>query len=297
MPNHKTKTIQDFIGLIRINQWVKNLIVFLPMFFNAQLIHSSSLIAGLIAFISFSLIASAIYCLNDIIDIDFDKNHITKKRRPLASGKISKKTAYKLMLLLVLIGLIISYVFNSIALTYVLIIYFILNVCYSYILKNIIIIDVIIIALSFVLRIIAGGVATETVLTYWIIIMVFLLALFLALAKRRDELIIYTETNLLVRKNIKNYNLKGINFALLIISFSILSLYISYTLSEEIKEQFGSSYVFVTALFVLLGIIRYFLLIKKRIAYANPTKILIKDHLIQVIVLGWLITFYVIIYA
>jgi len=296
MPNSKNLSTVDLFGLIRINQWVKNCIVFLPMFFNAQLIDSKSLLSGVIAFLSFSFTASAIYCLNDIIDIDLDKNHVTKKKRALASGKISKSTAYKLMLFLILVALVISSVFNSINLTYVLLVYFALNVSYSYILKNIIVVDVVIIALSFVLRLVAGGVATGTVLTYWIVIMVFLLALFLALAKRRDELIIFEETNLVVRKNIKNYNLKVINIALVIISISILSLYILYTLSNAVKEQFGSSYVIVTALFVLLGIVRYFFLIKKRIAYANPTKILIQDRLMQLIVICWLVVFYFIIY-
>ena len=297
MPNQVKNSVLDFIGLIRVNQWVKNLIVFLPMFFNAQLIDGNSIAAGFVAFLSFSLVASAVYCLNDIIDVDFDKNHTTKKKRPLASGKISKDKAYKLMFSLIIVGLVLSYVFNSIKLTYVLLIYFILNVGYSYFFKNIIILDVVIIAFSFVLRIVSGGIATNTILSYWIIIMVFLLALFLALAKRRDELIIYEETKLLVRKNIKNYNLKSINIVLVIISVTIFSLYVSYTLSNKIKEQFESDYVIVTALFVLLGIIRYFFLLKKRIAYGNPTKILLKDYLIQLIVFGWLITFYIIIYV
>ncbi len=297
MPNQVKNSVLDFIGLIRVNQWVKNLIVFLPMFFNAQLIDGNSIAAGFVAFLSFSLVASAVYCLNDIIDVDFDKNHTTKKKRPLASGKISKDKAYKLMFSLIIVGLVLSYVFNSIKLTYVLLIYFILNVGYSYFFKNIIILDVVIIAFSFVLRIVSGGIATNTILSYWIIIMVFLLALFLALAKRRDELIIYEETKLLVRKNIKNYNLKSINIVLVIISVTIFGLYVSYTLSNKIKEQFESDYVIVTALFVLLGIVRYFFLLKKRIAYGNPTKILLKDYFIQLIVFGWLITFYIIIYV
>jgi len=297
MPNFKPFNISDLFGLIRINQWVKNGVVFLPMFFNAQLIEANSIFNGFIAFFSFSFTAGAIYCLNDIIDVNFDKNHIVKKRRALASGNISKKTAYTVMLFLILMGLMLSYSLNSLNLTYVLLIYFILNVGYSYIFKNIIVIDTLTIALSFVLRIIAGGIATNTKLTYWIIMMVFLLALFLALAKRRDELMIYQETKLLVRKNIKNYNLKAINIALVILALAILSFYVSYTLSDQIITQFGSRYVIVTAGFVLLGIVRYFFLINKRIAYANPTKILLKDSLIQLIVLGWLIAFYVIIYA
>lgn len=288
--------ISPFINLIRVNQWVKNTFVFLPMFFNKQLMSFESLSSASVAFFSFSLIASSIYCLNDILDVNFDKNHIQKKSRPIASGKVSKSKAFKYMVVLAIIGFLLALMLNSIELTYALFTYFLLNILYSILFKNFIVIDVIIIAVSFVLRIIAGAVATKTELSNWILIMVFLLALLLALAKRRDEVLVYKETGMLVRRNIKAYSLTILNVLLICVAVIIVGGYIMYTLSDAIILQFGNKYLVVTSIFVVLGIVRYFKLIKHRIAYANPTKILLTDHVMQLIVFGWLISFYLFIY-
>lgn len=296
MSNHKTKAIQNFIGLIRVNQWVKNLFVFLPIFFDQQFTNISALLNGGVAFFSFSLIASAIYCFNDYIDVEFDKNHPEKKSRPIASGAIKKKQAIVYAILLLLSGVFISYSFNSIALTYVVLIYFGLNVLYTLILKNIIVLDVIIISLSFVLRIVAGGVAASIVLSHWIIIMVFLLALFLALAKRRDEVLILKQTGTKVRKNIGQYSLSLINTILITIVVVITGAYILYTLSPSVIAQFKNKYIFISSIFVVLGFYRYYKLIEQRVSYANPTKILLSDLRLQLIVLGWFVCFYILIY-
>ncbi len=181
-------------------------------------------------------------------------------------------------------------------LTTVVLIYFVLNILYTLILKKIIIIDVITIASSFVLRIVAGGVAASIVLSHWIVIMVFLLALFLALAKRRDEVLIYKETGTKVRSNIEKYSLPLINTILIIIVIIITGAYILYTLSPSIIAQFESKYIYITSIFVILGFYRYYKLIQQRVSYANPTKILLSDLKMQLIVLGWLVCFYVLIY-
>ena len=152
------------------------------------------------------------------------------------------------------------------------------------------------IALSFVLRIVAGGIATSTILSYWIVGMVFILALFLAFAKRRDEIILYLNSGALVRKNISQYSLKLLNVTLLILAFIIIALYIIYSLSDGIITQFGNRYIFTTSIFVILGIFRYLFLIKKRSNYANPTKILLNDYVMQLVIIGWLVTFYLLIY-
>lgn len=292
----KSHSFSSFISLIRVDQWVKNTFVFLPMFFNKQFTDIDSLVNGCVAFFAFSLVSSSIYCFNDLIDVEFDKNHIEKKNRPIANGSISKSNAIIYTLLLALSGFMLAFVLNDVKLTYVLIIYFILNLLYTLLLKKLIIIDVFIIACSFVLRIVAGGVATHTILSDWIIVMVFLLALFLAFAKRRDEVIMYSSSGTMVRKNIKRYSVKLLNTTLLIIALAIIGLYIAYTLSAEIMIQFGSKYIYITSIFVILGILRYFLLIQRRSNYANPTKILLNDYVMQFTIIGWLISFYIIIY-
>lgn len=290
------KHLVNVFTLIRINQWIKNAFVFLPIFFDQQFTSFSALLDGGIAFLGFSLIASAIYCFNDYIDVDFDKNHPEKKHRPIASGAIKKQQAIIYMLLLLLSSILITYCFNGMKLTYVVLIYFVLNILYTLILKKIIIIDVITIASSFVLRIVAGGVAASIVLSYWIVVMVFLLALFLALAKRRDEVLIYKETGTKVRSNIEKYSLPLINTILIIIVVIITGAYILYTLSPSIIAQFESKYIYITSIFVILGFYRYYKLIQQRVSYANPTKILLSDLKMQFIVFGWLVCFYVLIY-
>jgi len=290
------KHLVSFFTLIRINQWIKNAFVFLPIFFDQKFTSLPTLLDGCVAFLSFSLIASSIYCFNDYVDVDFDKNHPEKKARPIASGAVKKKQAIIYMLLLLFCGLLVAYLLNTITLSYILLIYFGLNILYTLVLKKIIVVDVITIASSFVLRIVAGGVAASIVLSYWIVIMVFLLALFLALAKRRDEVLIFNEKGTKVRSNIEKYSLPLINTILIVIVIIITGAYILYTLSPSIIAQFESKYIYITSIFVILGFYRYYKLIQQRVSYANPTKILLSDLKMQLIVIGWLVCFYVLIY-
>ncbi|MBC3844828.1 UbiA prenyltransferase family protein [Winogradskyella echinorum] len=295
--NQYLNKLPYFTSLMRVPQWIKNLFVFLPMFFNKQFVSYDSLLQASIAFISFSLIASAIYCFNDIVDIEFDKKHIKKKNRPIASGLISKREAQICMFICIVLGFLTSYFFNGLGLFWVILSYFIINILYSLMFKQIVVVDVVFIAVSFVLRLIAGSVATNTRLSHWIIIMVVLLALFLAFAKRRDELIIYLEEKVLVRKNIDKYSLKLLDATLKILALLIIILYLMYSFSEEIKMQFNSEYIWLTSIFVALGLFRYGRLIQLRHNYVNPTKILLRDFPLQLIVIGWITSFYIIIYT
>ncbi|WP_458629085.1 UbiA prenyltransferase family protein [Winogradskyella sp. PC D3.3] len=267
------------------------------MFFNKQLIASDSLLSASLAFISFSLVASSIYCFNDIVDLEFDKQHKSKKNRVLASGLILKKEAKIGMLFCVILGLGVSYFFSGFSLFLVLASYFVLNILYTLVFKKIIVLDVMCIAASFVLRLLAGGVATHTELSYWILIMVILLALFLAFAKRRDEVVIYLEDEILVRSNIDKYSLRFLDAILMVLSFIIIILYLAYSFSSEIEAQFNNDYVWLTSIFVILGLFRYNWLIKLRRNFVNPTKILLKDKVMQFVVIGWIISFYIIIYT
>ncbi len=295
--HYRLTKLSYFLSLIRVQQWVKNLFVFLPMFFNKQLIASDSLLSASLAFISFSLVASSIYCFNDIVDLEFDKQHKSKKNRVLASGLILKKEAKIGMLFCVILGLGVSYFFSGFSLFLVLASYFVLNILYTLVFKKIIVLDVMCIAASFVLRLLAGGVATHTELSYWILIMVILLALFLAFAKRRDEVVIYLEDEILVRSNIDKYSLRFLDAILMVLSFIIIILYLAYSFSSEIEAQFNNDYVWLTSIFVILGLFRYNWLIKLRRNFVNPTKILLKDKVMQFVVIGWIISFYIIIYT
>lgn len=197
------RDFNEILKLLRPHQYIKNLFVFAPLFFSFNFV-LNDVINTFIVFILFSLIASSIYVLNDYMDIEEDKQHPKKKFRPLASGKVSKNSAKILFLLLSVISLISAYFLNT-NLFLVLIIYFILNVAYSLKLKHITIVDIFIIATGFVLRLFAGASVIENQLSMWIIIMTFLLALFLAVAKRRDNVVLASQGKE-TRKNIDGYN-------------------------------------------------------------------------------------------
>ena len=279
-----------------MQHWIKNTFVFLPMFFNKQFYYFDTILLGLLAFISFSLISSAVYCFNDIVDVDFDKNHIDKKNRPLAKGTITKAFAKRIAISFFLFGIILgSFLINK-EFVFVLVLYFILNIGYTFGLKKIIVLDILMISFGFLLRVLAGGVATETPLTYWILIMVFLLAIFLTLGKRRDEVLFFNDTNILVRENIEYYNIKIIDKFLYGIATLLIILYIIYSFSKNAINNYGSDYIFITAIFVIAGMIRYFNLILRRSNSANPTKILWSDNVMQLIVLGWILCFCFFIY-
>ncbi|MDR1880977.1 MAG: phosphoribose diphosphate--decaprenyl-phosphate phosphoribosyltransferase [Tannerellaceae bacterium] len=172
-----------------------------------------------------------------------------------------------------------------------------MNIAYCLKLKRLVIIDVFVIAVGFVLRVVIGGVVTGIVLSHWIIIMSFLLALFLAFAKRRDDVLTYLETGVQPRRNIHRYNADFMNQVLTVTATVTMVSYIIYTVSEEVTARFDNQYVYLTSIFVLAGIIRYLQLALVEARSGSPTDILLHDRFIQACVLLWIITFCLIIYA
>lgn len=287
----------DIIRLLRIPQWTKNAFIFLPLFFDKQFGDWSRFSACLFAFWGFSLITSAAYCLNDIIDKEDDRKHPKKRKRPIASGKVSVSTVWILFALLIVGGFGIFYFANlPFSLSLVALSYLILNIAYCFILKKIAIIDVFVIGVGFVIRIIIGGISGDIVLSHWIVIMTFLLAIFLGFAKRMDDVRIYSETGVAGRKNITRYNAVFLNSLLMITATITIVAYLMYTVSEEVIIRFGSKYIYLTALFVILGIFRYLQLTMVDGRSGSPTKALMKDLFIQCCILAWLLTFSLIIY-
>ena len=183
---------------MRPSQYFKNLFIFAPLFFGLKITNIELLLSAFVAFLSFSLIASAVYIFNDYHDVEEDKLHPTKKNRPLASGSISKKAALLLMLMLLLVGLCIFSLLGR-QMLYIVFVYLVINIAYTIKLKHVAIIDVFIIAIGFVLRLFIGSAVTNVELSMWIILMTFLLALFLALAKRRDDVLIFLSSGDIAR--------------------------------------------------------------------------------------------------
>jgi len=291
--------MKSILKLLRPEQWIKNMFIFLPAFFNGHLWDINILFPCIVAFIAFSFAASSIYCLNDIQDVESDRLHQKKCKRPIASGAISIKTAYIVMTVCFIIFILVLFFFNEekryqlIALIFV---YYIMNLTYSFKLKQFAIIDVIIISTGFVLRVLVGGVATGIWLSEWIIIMTFLLALFLAFAKRRDDVILFQKTGILPRKHTNRYNLEFLNQIITIISTIVIIAYIMYALSPEVISRFNNNYVYLTTIFVLVGIIRYLQITIVDLKSGSPTEILLNDRFIQICILGWIISFSFIIY-
>ncbi|HHG86179.1 MAG TPA: prenyltransferase, partial [Bacteroidetes bacterium] len=237
------------------------------------------------------LVASAIYILNDYFDIEEDRKHPSKKSRPLASGAISVRNGLMLMALLLLLGGTGMYFISKEALLLTGI-YVGNNLLYSFRLKHIAILDVTMIAVGFVLRLFIGSAAGEgsLPLSMWIILVTYLLALFLALAKRRDDVLLRAAGKK-VRKSIDGYNLEFINGAMMIMASLTVVGYISYCTSEEVISRLGTEKLYFTVGFVVLGILRYMQITFVEEKSGSPTKVLMKDIFLQLTLAGWLITF------
>lgn len=287
--------MKNILILIRPHQYVKNFFIFLPLFFAGQILNPALAIKALLAFIAFSFSASAIYILNDYYDIAEDRLHPKKKNRPLASGALSKKTAILLMLLLAASGIYLMFTVSTQA-TVILTGYILLNIAYSFYLKHVAILDISIIAIGFVLRLFVGAAATGIYLSMWIVIMTFLLALFLALAKRRDDVLLFLDTGKRMRKVIDGYNIQFIDTAMMIMASVVIVAYISYTTSPEVVQRLQNEHLYLTALFVIIGIMRYMQISFVKQDSGSPTKIILKDIFIQLTLVSWVVAFAWILY-
>lgn len=291
--------IKNILSIIRPHQWIKNVFVMVPLFFGGSLLDSTDIIASLIAVLAFSFIASSIYCLNDIIDVEDDRRHPVKRNRPIASGKVSVKQGYVCMAMMVALsfGLATLIGEQTMGVAAALGAYFLLNIAYCLWLKRFAIVDVCVIAFGFVLRLLVGGLATCIELSNWIVLMTFLLTLFLSLAKRRDDVVRMNETGHAPRKNTIRYNLEFINQAITITATVTLVCYIMYTVSPEVEKRIGTRYLYLTTVFVLLGILRYLQLTLVDNKSGDPTKTMLRDRMIQIVVALWLLAFLLIIYV
>ena len=290
--------IRHIIKVARPTHWIKNIFVFLPVFFGGALLNTTEVVAAALTFMSFSLAASAIYCLNDIIDVDADRAHPVKCKRPIASGAITIPQAYGMMTVSLLISIVLMFLLPEGHAKSILVItaYFVINVAYCLRLKEYAIIDVCIIASGFVLRILAGGYATGVHLSKWIVLMTFLLTLFLAFAKRRDDVLRMNTTGRAPRKNTSRYNLTFINQAITITGSVMVVCYVMYTVSPEIIAQFATDKLYLTSILVILAILRYLQISVVDEKSGDPVKVALSDRATQLILLAWMLSFLIIIY-
>jgi decaprenyl-phosphate phosphoribosyltransferase len=289
-------TLRNFAGLLRVGQWVKNLFLFIPIFFAGEFQNLMKLQSVLVAFFAFSMVASAIYILNDLMDLPSDRLHPEKSKRPLAAGRISPTSAWVTMVILLVIGTVFLYQLGNWSFAIILSSYFLINVAYSFGLKRVSIVEILIVSSGFVLRAVSGGLVASVEVSQWMLMMIFLLALFLALAKRRDDLLLQRASGAKVRKAIEHYSLEYINSLVIMVSGIIIVAYLMYVISPEVINRFRSKYLYITSVFVIAGVMRYLQITLVENKSGSPTKILYQDNFIRIVVALWVITFYFIIY-
>ncbi len=271
--------------------------LFLPLFFGRAILDVGKMTSVFYGFIAFSCIASSIYIINDYRDREDDRKHPVKRLRPLASGSVSPTAALVICGLLMIIGFSLAWLIEPRhKFLFVLFIYFLINLAYSLGLKSISILDIMILAAGFVLRIKAGSVISLVPLSEWIVIMVFLLAVFMAIGKRRDDVLLKLSSGTDMRKSIKGYNLEFLNVLLALVCAVIIVAYFMYTMSPETIQHTRSARLYYTCLFVMAGLMRYLQIIYISTDSGSPTKILYKDRFIQITLILWVASFVLLLY-
>ena len=283
-------TFLTFLQALRPNQWVKGVFIVLPLVFGGQLFNPFAVGKVAVMVLLFSLASSAVYLVNDTFDIEEDKHHPEKKKRLLASGRISTRQAYSLSGMLAGLSLGGSFLFIPQA-GFIIAIYLLLNYFYSSYLKKIVIIDVFCIGFFYYLRIGAGGVASGVMLSNWIIMCTVLLALFLGFNKRKHDLV-YNST----RSTALTYDQSFLDRMISIIAASLIMSYALYVMDKETIAKFGTSALVYSVPFVYYGIFRYIYLLDSRVWGGDPVRILLNDKAMLATVVSWVLACIVIIY-
>lgn len=281
---------------MRPEQWIKNFFVFTALLFSKNLLNPSKDIEAIIGFIIFCMITGCAYMINDLVDLEKDKLHPAKSRRPLASGKLKKNSAVKIIVLVCLASLFFAFYMN-ILFGIIVLAYFLLNIGYSIYLKNIVIIDVVSIAAGFVFRVLGGAVIISVVASQWLILCTILLSLFLGFSKRRHELILLEDNATSHRKVLEHYSPYFLDQMIAVVTASTLICYALYTMSKDTIEKLGTSKLIYTIPFVLYGIFRYLYLVHQKEEGGSPTEIMFTDKPMIINICLWVISSVVFIYV
>ncbi len=279
-------TFREALQLLRVEHWVKNLFVFLPAFFAARLLEWSVWTNALWAFAAFSAVSSGVYVLNDWLDAPQDRNHPEKRLRPIARGAVRGREALSLLIGMMTLGLFLAIMLHPVV-GFLCTLYIGINALYSFALKHIAIVDISLIAVGFLLRVLVGGAATGVEVSHWLVVMTFLLALILGLAKRRGEYVVAMRGHSF-RRALEGYNLPFLDAAMVLCSGVTIVAYLMYCFSPEVIARIGSQRIYYTALFVIAGILRYLQLALVYGQTDSPTQALLRDRFLQLTLLGWI---------
>lgn len=279
----------NYIHLLRPKHWIKNLFIFAALIFSLNLFNIVKLTASLQAFFAFCLASSFVYIINDIIDIEQDRKHPKKRNRPIASGKISIRNAKKIGVICLITSITLAYFINLNTLI-IIIVYIFVNIFYSMKIKNVVILDVMFIALGFILRMIAGATAIEVSFSNWILLTTFCISLFLGFGKRRGEILLANNnTQKHTRSVLKLYSMQFLDYMILSsVTLTIIS-YALYTIDSEVIKRFGTDKLIYTVPLVIYGIFRYLYVIYRSDSDGDPTEVVLKDKSIISVVSLWIL--------
>jgi 4-hydroxybenzoate polyprenyltransferase len=287
--------LAELFKSIRPQQWLKNFFIFAPLIFSENIFNRSMFLQTLLAFAVFCLLSGALYILNDLKDLEEDRLHPIKSKRPLASGELKKRQAITAFVILSFISLLLASLVNE-EFLWVCLVYFFLQIAYSFALKHVVILDVFIVASGFFLRVIAGAVAIQVQISPWLLICTTLLALFLALSKRRHEIILLDEDAMNHRPILKEYSPYLLDQMISVVTASTVIAYCLYTISGETIEKFGTNKLILTVPFVLYGIFRYLYLIHQKAEGGTPETLILKDRPLLLDIFLWIVSAALIIY-
>ncbi|HNT34189.1 MAG TPA: decaprenyl-phosphate phosphoribosyltransferase [bacterium] len=296
-PQNKQMSLADItVGLVvsmRPKQWIKNLFVFASLAFSQNLTHWHLLSETVVTFFLFVAVSSAVYLLNDVLDLESDRVHPQKCRRPIASGTVPKIWALTSSGILAVGGIGICLALESVGylgrgITLVLFIYLLINAAYSRWLKHVVILDVLLVSVGFVLRAVGGGIAIKVQISGWLVLCTILVSLFLALSKRRHELVMLEGDAANHRQILKEYTPYFLDQMIAVVTASTLMAYALYTMSPEATGRVGQRMIF-TIPFVLYGIFRYLYLVHQHQKGGDPTEIMLSDRPMIINVLLWVV--------
>lgn len=291
----KKGLLRLLLTVMRPHQWVKNLFIFAPLLFGKKLTDPSAIAYSLAAFFVFSLLASGLYIFNDWLDAEEDKAHPEKCMRPISSGMLPVAIALFAAGVLVFTAFWIA-VMIGIKFLFVTALYFVMTVSYCLVLKKVMVLDCMTIATGFVLRVVGGAIAVSVVPSHWLIVCAFLLALFLAFTKRRQELLTLTDNPAKHREVLSQYSVEYLERVNNILIGAAIVCYTLYTVAQETVEKFGTDSLIYGSIFVIYGMLRYMALIKDPCNGGNPSKLLVRDKPLLLTLLGWAVYNAIVIY-
>ena len=279
--------LKELFRALRPQQWIKNFFVFAPLIFSQNVLNRALVFRAGLAFVSFCLISSAVYLINDLRDIEEDRQHPVKSQRPLASGRLKKSAAVAALAILVPAGFLIALLINR-PFTFAALGYFVLQIAYTLWLKHVVILDIFVVAAGFLLRVVAGGLAISVYLSSWLLLCTALLALFLAMGKRRHELVLMEGQASNHRPILKEYSIYLLDQMISVVTASTLIAYCLYTISDETISKFGTRNLIFTVPFVLYGIFRYLYLIHQKTGGGTPESLIIRDRPLLIAIVLWI---------